>query len=275
MKLSKVVKRSRRDPFADSQKHAMDIELQRVLREYEDARVRADKGLPHRSGPWLVRDGVSRVLFEAWSDRVEAHWKLEYRDADASVWFYGDPTKMHEAVAGWFRAMLQEALRAIVADVVEHIVFSGSPRYQISTGLKEPDFALYHEDNTRSASASLVGEVAYENESLTKLVREVSAWVTGPNAARMCIGVKIVKPRGAQRQATLTLVTQMRGQPAPVTLAFGRGSRCTRAGLPAYQLAVPVDAIYDGAPRPAGTQPGAAVSLDLWSLRRRVQRELR
>ena len=230
----------------------MDLGLRKAQERYFVAAARAARGIKADNGPWLIAQQMSPALFETWTGAQESRWKLSYEERGGRVLLYGDPLPVHEDTG----AFIRDAIKSAVEDAGEEIggavgrraarralVSSASPLCQLVDSKKEPDFTLRPHDQMQRVP-TIVGEIAYQNESLTRLKREVIQWTTRHDLAQMCIGVKINNiPAGAAHDPFLTIVWKHQQQQIH-QMAFGKGTACTSARLPQYQFEVPLGALF-------------------------------
>ena len=230
----------------------MDKGLSVAKESYLVAVKQASQGLKAEKGPRVVARNIPPALFEIWSIKHESRWKLAYEDDGGVVLLYGDPSRVHENTAGLFTKLILYA----VADAAEEaggiaarnaarksLAPAASPLCNLVSRRKEPDFSQTPDDCLQH-NPTLVGEVAYRNETLPELKTELSRWTERQDLAQICIGINVDDvPAGAADDPYLTIVCKYHRQPHE-QLAFGKDTACTSAGLPQYQFRIPLDLIY-------------------------------
>lgn len=253
----------------------MDEGLRLAKAKYFRAVRLAARGLKSERGPWLIARGIAPALFESWADEQESRWKIAYEDERGSVLLYGDPSRVHETAAGYFNDLIQTQLIKAALSVGgvasmeaagDALVSAASPLFRLVNSNKEPDFSRTPRDRM-DAAPTLVGEIAYHNESYAELKRELTRWTARPDLAQMCVGLNINdEAQGASVDPYLTLVCKRYQQPH-VTVTFGKGSQCSSAGLQQYQFAIPMDVLFAGSNLRTLFGQQAVLHIDLFKLR--------
>lgn len=253
----------------------MDLGMQKAQERYFLAASRAARGFKADDGPWLVARHISPALFELWSGAQESRWKLSYENRGGRVLLYGDPLPVHEDTAACLNDAIKSAVEDAGADVGgasgrraarRALVSSSSPLCQLVNSRKEPDFTLRPRDRMQQIP-TLVGEIAYRNESMVRLRREVVQWTARHDLAQMCIGIKVNDIAAAARQDPhLTIMWKLQQQPIQ-QMAFGRGTACSSAGLPQYQFEVPLSALFAGSNLVHLFGQRQSVTVDLYDVR--------
>ncbi len=208
----------------------------------------AAQGLESEHGPWIVAQGITPALFEMWSAKQESRWKLAYETDRGRVLLYGDPSRVHENTGAFISDLIVFAVEDAGLEAGgmagrnaarRALVPAASPLCQLVSSSKEPDFSRTPRDCMQH-NPTLVGEVAYMNESFPELKRELTRWTARHDLAQMCINTG---PQGAALDPHLTIVWKHHQQQHQ-QLAFGRGSACVSAVLPQYQFRIPMDALF-------------------------------
>ena len=222
----------------------MDWGLQKAQDAYFESVRLAAQGLESEYGPWVVAEGIKPGLFETWIAKQESRWKLAYEDDGGVILLYGDPSPVHEGTSGFIsKSIIGKLTQAGGEAGTDSVDFSPSPLCQLVNSRKEPDFAFQPSDCPQ-CKPTLVCEVAYENESMTELRRELSRWTEREDLAKMCIGVHINTDRvDAALDPYLTLFWKYPGS-RHHRLTFGRGTACTALDLDEYQFRIPFDSLF-------------------------------
>lgn len=242
---------------------------QRYFRSVEAAAQ--NKGTQH--GPWLVAEDIPAALFEAWSSRQESRWKLAYEDHRGRVLLYGDPSPVHENTAGFFSQLIVIALTKLGDDAGgESVTSAASPLRQLVNSRKEPDFSLTPSD-CLEFTPTIVGEVAFKNETLPRLKRELSRWTAREDLAQMCIGILVKTPRNARQDPYLTIWWKKFGTEHQF-LHFGKGTQCSQSNLPRYMFDIPFDLLFARSSLTSVLVGSEKVSIDLYKLRRKIKQTL-
>ena len=168
----------------------MDKGLQKGKDSYFASVKLAAQGLESQRGPWVVAEGVAPGLFEMWSAKQESRWKLAYKDEGGIILLYEDPSPVHEGTSGVIaQLILLELMRAGGLDAGGKAMrLLRTPICQLVNSRKQPDFKP---KDCKQYSPTLVCELAYQNESMEELRRELSRWTAREDLAQMCFGVFI------------------------------------------------------------------------------------
>lgn len=222
----------------------MDTGLQKAKDSYFKAVWLAAQGLESEYGPWVVAEGIAPGLFEMWTAQQESRWKLAYENDGGIILLYGDPSPVHESTSGYIsKSIIGKLTQAGGEAGTDSIDYSPSPLCQLVNSQKEPDFAFQPSDCAEN-KPTLVCEVAYENESMTELRRELSRWTEREDLAKMCIGVHVNTHRaGAEQDPYLTLFWKYSGSRHHCS-TFGRGTACVALDLADYQFPIPFNALF-------------------------------
>lgn len=260
----------------------MDQGLLKAKDDYFTSVKLAARGLEADHGPWVVAQGISPALFEMWSAQQESRWKLAYETDRGRVLLYGDPSRVHENTGAFISDLIVFAVEdsALEAGGIaarnaarRALVPAASPLCQLVSSSKEPDFSRTPRDCMQH-NPTLVGEVAYMNESFLELKRELTRWTARHDLAQMCIGVHInTGPQGAALDPHLKIVWKYHQQQHQ-QLAFGRGSACVSAVLPQYQFRIPFDALFARSSLRSLFGQRQHVSIDLFEIRTLIRESL-
>ncbi|MCO5571899.1 hypothetical protein L7F22_025648 [Adiantum nelumboides] len=129
-------------------------------------------------GPFLVAEDISKASFEEWVISEENSWRVAMffqADGRGAIFFYGDPTELHETVSWWIHD--------------EFVLQVGRKWKTLVRCLgSEPDNS-YTSASSTSQLRRVTVEVAYWNEDLRTLIKEVADWSVAGVA--LSIGVKI------------------------------------------------------------------------------------
>lgn len=169
------------------------------MRQISHTRLRDDE---FDRGPWLVSKGVSPAAY------------------DTSILLYGDPSEIHECASGYIYASLVRQL----GDAGKTLDIMNSPAYPLRTRIKEADVTVTPEALN---FPTLVCEVAYSNENLGELYRELAEWVE-PGKARVALGIKIQDARGRIRRAPTLYFILHQNEHDPITYDICRRHADTR-----------------------------------------------
>lgn len=223
----------------------IDLGLQKAKDSYFESVKLAAQGLDPEYGPWVVAEGITPGLFEMWIAKQESRWKLAYEDDDGGViLLYGDPSPVHEGTSGFIsKSMIGKLTQAGGEAGTDSVDFCPSPLCQLVNSQKEPDFAFQPSDYVQ-CKPTLVCEVAYMNESMIELRRELSRWTEHEDLAKMCIGVHInTRGTSAAQDPYLTLFWKHPGSRHD-QLSFGRGTACIASDLDEYRFRIPFDSLF-------------------------------
>ncbi len=246
----------------------MDDGLKKAIKKYRKSATLAAESVGHNEeGPFLVAKGVSKYAFEQWSAVQEKKWQLFWNRLTGDVWLYGDPSRLHETAASYFTAKLGNLLDS--EDAFPRVSFESSPSLNIPDGIKEPDFAfgpLNHDDPT------IVGEVAYHNESFKRLVEEEQMWCNA-DYVQFFIGLKITDRTRAQRvDPKMTCITWRRDTDESKQFEFGCKSENNQQGQ--MFLEVPVKCLFHQEQIPNSLANQQFIKFDLYDLRLRCKKKL-
>ncbi len=246
----------------------MDEGLRKAITKYRKAaKLAADSFGQAEEGPFLVATGISAFAFEQWSAIQEKKWQLFWNRATQEVWLYGDPSRLHETAASHFIATLGHLLES---DAFRQVGVEGSPSLNIPDGIKQPDFAfgpLNQDDPT------VVGEVAYHNESFKRLVEEEEMWCNA-DYVHFFVGLKITdRTRTQKTDPKLTLITWRRDTNESTKVEFGCNSECDEEGR--MFLDIPVSCLFHQVQIPASLSQQASISFDLYDLRQRCKKKIK
>lgn len=252
----------------------MDAGLVLAQQNYHRSVEAAAKEKAVEHGPWLVADNIDPCLFEALSLKQESRWKLAYEDFGGRVLLYGDPSPVHENTAGIFSQLIVLALDRLKPDNNggETVTSAASPLRQLVDSRKEPDFSLTPSD-CLTCTPTIVGEVAFRNESLPQLQQELTQWTARRDLAQMCIGIFIKTPRHVRQDPFLTIWWKTQ-QGRHQFLHFGRNTRCTKLGLLRYMFDTPLHLIFANSSLGSIFEGLDKVSVDLFKLRRKIKQTM-
>lgn len=260
----------------------MDKGLSKAKESYFAAVKQASQGLKAETGPWVVARNIPAALFEIWSIRQESRWKLAYENDGGVVLLYGDPSRVHENTAGVITKLILYAVEDAAEEAGgiaarnaarKSLAPAASPLCHLVSSRKEPDFSQTPDDCLQY-NPTLVGEVAYHNESFPELKRELTRWTARQDLAQMCIGININdEPVGAADDPYLTIVWKYHRQPHE-QLAFGKNTACTSVGLPQYQFPISLDLLYARSNLRGVFGQQNHISIDLFEVRTLIQKTL-
>ena len=144
------------------------------------------------------------------------------------------------------------------------------PWCQLVNSKKEPDFSFKPSDCLQH-NPTLVGEVAYQNESFSELKRELRIWTEREDLAKMCLGIHVnTRPRGSALDPYLTMLWKYHGS-RHEQLAFGKGTACTSANLPQFMLRVPFNKLFARSQLVNLFGRRDHISIDLFKVRQQIQ----
>ncbi|PBK78450.1 hypothetical protein ARMSODRAFT_1078004 [Armillaria solidipes] len=83
--------------------------FQQTIEHYEDV---------EGEGPWKVPQRIRQSVFEAWSDRRTGRYPISYDLATGYVHIYGDPSRVHQFMAGRLMTIILSSLRRKFVDVM-------------------------------------------------------------------------------------------------------------------------------------------------------------
>ena len=236
--------------------------MKAIARYRQAAKLTSDDG-----GPFLVATGITRFAFERWSTTREKKWQLHWSRPAQEVWLYGDPSPLHEMASSYFPMMTGHRLPA---DALDRVTTQGSPTISIPDGLKEPDFTIRPRE---ARLPTVVGEIAYLNESFPRLVEEKEMWCK-TNFVQFFVGLKIAERSQTQNHAPeLTLITWRRDTDKSETIEFGCNSACV--AMNQMYLQIPFSCIFHHSSIPPSVSHQHSLNFDLFDIRQRVKDELR
>lgn len=246
----------------------MDSGLVKAIAKYRKAaRLALDESTHAEEGPFLVATKITRFAYERWSSVQEKKWQLLWNGNTREVWLYGDPSPLHEMAGSYFQFMTGHRLPE---DAVDKVTTQGSPTTSIPDGMKEPDFTI----RPREAKLpTVVGEVAYHNESFPRLVEEKEMWCRS-DFIQFFVGLKITdRSRTQKRDPKLTLITWRRDTNKSETIEFGHNSACVAKNQ--MYLRIPFSLIFHQSTIPPSLSHQNSLDFDLFDIRGRVKDEIR
>ncbi len=83
--------------------------FQQTIERYQDV---------EGEGPWKVPQPIRQSVFEAWSDRRKGRYPISYDLATGYVHIYGDPSRVHQFMAGRLMTIILRSLRLKFIDVM-------------------------------------------------------------------------------------------------------------------------------------------------------------
>lgn len=198
-------------------------------------------------------------------------WKLAYEDEGGSILLYGDPSPVHEGTRGFVAQLIVLELGRVGGlDGGKAMRLSPSPVCQLVDSRKEPDFSFKPKD-CKQYSPTLVCEIAYHNESMEELRRELSRWTATADLAQMCFGIfGNTEPGGAALDPYLTVVWKSHGS-RHQQLSFGKGTACRAPNVPQYQFKFPFDKLFARSGLVNVFGHSNHISIDLFEVREEIQ----
>lgn len=257
---------STRSSTGQSLTRRMDRGLVKAIARYKQAtKLASDNSRLAEDGPFLVATGITRSAYERWSFTQDQKWQLLWNCSTQEVWLYGDPSPLHELAGSYFPMMTGHRLPE---DALNRITTQGSPTTSIPDGLKEPDFTI----RPREAKLpTVVGEVAYHNESFPTLVEEKEMWCRS-DFVQFFVGLKITDRSWTQRHdPKLTLITWRRDTNKSETVEFGQNSTCVAKNQ--MYLQIPFSCIFHQSSIPPSVSHQSSLDFDLFDLRERLKDE--
>ena len=247
----------------------MDNGLQKAIILYKHATQMALKhdDFPEQ-GPFSVAENIEPLAFEVWYLKQLQKWKLFYDKNQKTIWLYGDPTLPHEKTASWLSCEIFAVIRELGGKAATQAVDpDGSTQQHIPAGPKEPDFSFTPtEVNT---GPSVVGEIAYGNESLKKLKEEQKMWCESPHT-QFFIGIKIVdKASHHHRDPKCVLITWDRDNEKLHQVDFGFRTKCD--AFEKMWLKIPIKHLYHGKEIPTTLTANTHIKIDLYELREKIK----
>ncbi|KAK0239864.1 hypothetical protein EDD85DRAFT_823591 [Armillaria nabsnona] len=152
-------------------------------------------------GPWKVPQSIRQSVFEAWSDRRKGRYPISYDLTTGYVHIYGDPSLVHQFMAGRLMVMILSILRRRFVDVMakyfgdinetvdvfESIISTGaSPLHSIihpgeshHKMMKEPDGSItisptLHRSTQNTSGSETSSTFASDSTSLPGIIVEVA-----------------------------------------------------------------------------------------------------
>ncbi len=83
--------------------------FQQTIERYQDV---------EGEGPWKVPQRIRHSVFKAWSDRRKGRYPISYDLPTGCVHIYGDPSRVHQFMAGRLMMMILSILRRRFVDVM-------------------------------------------------------------------------------------------------------------------------------------------------------------
>ena len=245
----------------------MDKGFRKAITKYRQAAKLATESVGQaEDGPFLVATGISADAYEQWSAVQEKKWQLFWNRTTREVWLYGDPSRLHETAASYFTAMLGHKLEG---DAISRVSVEGSPALTIPAGGKEPDFAF---GPLSQDKPTIVGEVAYHNESFNRLIEEKEMW-RNAEYIQYFIGLKVTVMTQAQKtDPTMTLITWRRDTNKSEVINFGSHSDCDKKSEVFLEL--PVNCLFHQEQIPYSLAQQTSIKFDLYDLRQRCRKKL-
>lgn len=248
----------------------MDTGLQDAIIRYENAaRMALKQDNYPEQGPFLVADKIEPLAFEAWYLKQLQKWKLFYDEQQKQIWLYGDPTLPHARTASWLSSEIYAILRELGGKTASQAIHTdGDTLRYLPRGRKEPDFS-FSPVNINSGP-SVIGEIAYGNESLVKLKDEQQMWCESLHT-QFFIGIKIVDDATHHhRDPKCVLITWDRDKRKKLNqIDFGYRTKCD--DLNKMFLEIPIKHLYFGNEIPNSLIGHTHVKIDLFELRSQIK----
>lgn len=245
----------------------MDQGLVKAIARYKQAAKPASDGSTEADeGPFLVETATTRFAYERWSSLQGKKWQLLWNCSTQEVWLYGDPSPLHAMLRAYFPMMTGHKLPK---DALSKVTILGSPTVIIPDGLKEPDFII----RPREAKLpTVVGEIAYHNESFASLVEEKDMWCRA-DFVQFFVGLKVSDRTSKQKQdPALTLITWRRDTNKSETVEFGQNSACVAENQ--MYLQIPFTCLFHQSFIPTSVSTQQSLDFDLFDVRERIKDEI-
>ncbi|KAK0441821.1 hypothetical protein EV421DRAFT_2036043 [Armillaria borealis] len=204
--------------------------FQQTIERYEDV---------EGEGPWKVPQRIRQSVFEAWSDRRKGRYPISYDLATGYVHIYGDPSRVHQFMAGKLMTIILSSLRRKfvdvmakyfghneVVDVFESVISTGaSPLHSIihpGEGhwkmMKEPDgsitisptLSLHRQtpDTTQVSRSETSSTFASDSASLPGIIIEVA--YRNESLPALLEEVEVWSPSATKHKADLVVAIAIR-----------------------------------------------------------------
>lgn len=176
---------------------------------------------------------------------------------------YGDPSEPHEVSIDWFIEEVKIELYKQGRDAARRAISgTGSTTRDLPEAKKEPDFSFKPKNSPDNPT--IIGEIAYENESFVELIRESELWRTSIET-QFFIGVKINnRTRGSKRNPNLKAIIWQKTPYKYYEINFGKGSSNEKNKR--LYIEIPLDCLFHGAQKPSSLQGINHIKLDLYEL---------
>lgn len=245
----------------------MDQGLIKAIARYRQAAKLASDGVKKADeGAFFVANGITRFAYEKWSITQEKKWQLFWNCNTQEVWLYGDPSALHEMASSYFPMMTGHRLPG---DALDRVTTQGSPTITIPDGLKQPDFVIRPRE---AKMPTIVGEVAYHNESFQRLVEEKEMWCRS-DFVQFFVGLKITDRTRSQREdPKLTLISWRRDTNKSETVEFGQNSACVAKNQ--MYLKIPFSCLFHHSSIPPSVSSQHSLDFDLFDIQQRVKDEM-
>lgn len=250
----------------------MDSGLRKAIEKYNAACKKALESVDVlEEGPFLVARDIPLLAFEAWSIIQEKHWKLYYNKKTKEIWLYGDPSEPHETAIYWFTKEIPVLICLLGGrDAEKTIDGTGSTTRDLPEARKEPDFSFKVQNN--NGNPSIVGEIAYNNESFRELKHESNLWKTS-QGTQLFIGIKINnRTRSSKKDPNLIAIVWRKNPYQFNEINFGKGSKNTQNNH--LFIDIPLDCLFYGGIFPNSLQGHNKIGLDLYELRQKIKSKL-
>jgi hypothetical protein len=127
----------------------MDQGLKRAKHEWQAyVTALAEGKLLAEQGPWLLAEDIPCKVYDQWSRQQESCWRLSWQpypppdDNLGRVVFYGDPSKVHDAVAQWLgRQVDRQLVRIAGEDEADALLATGTATCTLINGQRKVSHA--------------------------------------------------------------------------------------------------------------------------------------
>lgn len=176
---------------------------------------------------------------------------------------YGDSSEPHEVSIDWFIEEVKIELYKQGGDAARRAIRgTGSTTRDLPEAKKEPDFSFKPKNS--QDNPTIIGEIAYENESFVELIRESELWRTSIET-QFFIGVKINnRTRGSKRNPNLKAIIWQKTPYKYYEINFGKGSSNKKNNR--LYIEIPLDCLFHGTQKPSSLQGKNHIKLDLYEL---------
>lgn len=274
-KSAKLIKKHTSTPYSNVGVMAkLTNKMNQSISDYQAALKLADAGAQYNPGPWIVAKDVSRIIFDAWSQRVPAVWKIAYEEGPGTVLLYGDPLPPHSRTAGWFSQILgPEIERILGSTAIEQLEFSSEETFHIpGWGEKTPDFSIVSRERRGSSLACFILEVGYHHEqSLDVITDEVRLWQR--YGSPVIIGIKITDNTVAAHayDPRIEVLVKLKAKP-DVIFHLGQGALIPCTGLNTHVIEIPTTLLLSRSSRSMSSPSNLApLRIDLFPLQTKIR----